>query len=102
MSNDEFGGKTIKTDSFGFSVSDSGYGIPADQQNKIFTKLFRADNVRAMDAEGTGLGLYIVKSIVEHSGGSIWFTSKEGEGTTFYVMFSMNGMLKKEGTKALS
>jgi len=48
-------------------VSDTGYGITASQQDKIFSKLFRADNVRAKDTEGTGLGLYIVKSIVDLS-----------------------------------
>ncbi len=69
-----------------FKVSDNGYGIPKNQQDKIFTKLFRADNVREKDTDGTGLGLYIVKSVVENSGGSIYFKStKEKPGTTFFV-----------------
>lgn len=67
------------------TIKDSGYGIPENQQSKIFTKLFRADNVREKDTEGTGLGLYIAKSIVDSSGGKIWFESTEQEGTTFYV-----------------
>jgi PAS domain S-box-containing protein len=69
-------------------ISDNGYGIPKNQYNKIFTKLFRADNVRDKDTDGTGLGLYIVKSIVGNSGGKIWFNSSVDEknhGTTFYV-----------------
>ena len=71
-------------------MSDTGYGIPKNQQDKIFTKLFRADNVRDKDTDGTGLGLYIVKSIVENLGGKIWFQSEdnkasENPGTTFYV-----------------
>jgi signal transduction histidine kinase len=69
-------------------ISDTGYGIPRNQQDKIFTKLFRADNVRDKDTDGTGLGLYIVKSIVENSGGKIWFKSAvggENQGSTFYV-----------------
>ena len=74
------------------SVSDTGYGIPEDQQRKIFTKLFRARNVVKKDTEGSGIGLYLVKSIVERSGGSIWFTSKEGAGTTFFVAFPAEGM----------
>lgn len=89
-------------------ISDTGYGIPKPQQDKIFTKLFRADNVREKDTEGTGLGLYIVKSIVEQSRGKIWFSSKGGSasggesgGTTFYVTLPLDGMKRKVGTKAL-
>ena len=80
-----------------FKIADTGYGIPKDQQNKIFTKLFRADNVRDKDTDGTGLGLYIVKSIVENAGGKIWFYSPDGKGTkgtTFYVTLPM-GAIKK-------
>src|SRR3989344_2349687 len=68
-----------------FKISDTGYGIPENQQYKIFTKLFRADNVIGKDTEGTGLGLYIAKSIVEQAKGKIWFESNENIGTTFYV-----------------
>lgn len=68
------------------SVADSGYGIPKNQQEKIFEKLFRADNVRKMEVEGTGLGLYIIKEVTEKIGGAIWFNSIEGKGTTFYVI----------------
>jgi len=83
-------------------VSDTGYGIPKKQQEKIFTKLFRADNVREKDTEGTGLGLYIVKSIIEHSGGKVWFESEEDKGSIFYVSLPLGGMKKKTGTKSLS
>ena len=78
-------------------ISDTGYGIPKNQQEKIFTKLFRADNVRDKDTDGTGLGLYIVKSIVENSGGKIWFKSTggtENPGTTFYVTLPLGGAEK--------
>jgi PAS domain S-box-containing protein len=67
------------------AVADTGYGIPKNQQDRIFSKLFRADNARAKEVEGTGLGLYIVKSVVEHAGGSVWFESEINKGTTFYV-----------------
>ena len=83
-------------------VTDTGYGIPKNQQDKIFTKLFRADNARDKDTGGTGLGLYIVKSIIEDSAGKIWFESEENKGTTFFVTLPLAGMKKKEGTKALS
>ena len=67
-----------------FSVKDTGVGIPKDQQGRIFTKFFRAANVMRMATEGTGLGLFITKNIIEAHGGKIWFESEEGKGTTFY------------------
>lgn len=91
-----FGGKEAIEDSFSISVGDSGIGIPTDQKDKIFTKLFRADNAKESQAEGTGLGLYILKSIVSQSGGLIWFNSEEGKGTTFFVVFPAGGMKGKE------
>ena len=84
------------------TVSDNGYGISEYQQEKVFQKLFRADNILERDTEGTGLGLYIIKSILDHSGGSIRFQSKEGEGTTFYVTIPLSGMKKREGAKTLT
>lgn len=101
-SGEDFGGKNIKEKSIAFFISDTGYGITQSQQDKIFSKLFRADNVREKDMEGTGLGLYIVKAIVDLSGGSIWFESAENIGTTFYVTLPLEGMKKKEGIKKLS
>ena len=83
------------------SVQDTGYGIPKHQQDKIFSKLFRADNVKVQDTEGTGLGLYIVKSIVDYSGGKIWFISAENKGSTFYVSIPQHGMREKQGAKHL-
>jgi PAS domain S-box-containing protein len=68
------------------SVKDTGYGIPEHQKEKLFTKLFRADNVRQLDTTGTGLGLYIIKSIIDNIGGKVSFQSKENVGTTFDVM----------------
>lgn len=80
---------------FRISVKDTGYGIPKAQQDKIFTKLFRADNVRKKDTLGTGLGLYIVKSILDAVCGKIWFESEENKGTTFFVELPMSGMKAK-------
>lgn len=72
-----------------FSVADTGYGIPAAEQKQVFIKFFRSPSVTAMVPEGTGLGLYLVKMIAERIGVTIHFTSKEQEGTTFVVTFSV-------------
>jgi PAS domain S-box-containing protein len=79
----------IKENSLLVSVSDNGCGIPIDQQYKVFTKFFRSDNARNQHTDGTGLGLYIVKSILGHIGGDVWFSSKE-EGTIFYFTIPLN------------
>ncbi|HEX6258533.1 MAG TPA: CHASE3 domain-containing protein [Candidatus Saccharimonadales bacterium] len=76
---------TAKRQSVVLSIADTGYGIPHAQQKNIFSKLFRADNVQKLGIEGTGLGLYIVKSAAEQMGGGAQFESAEGKGTTFYV-----------------
>ncbi|MFA6354354.1 MAG: ATP-binding protein, partial [Candidatus Paceibacterota bacterium] len=82
-------------------IFDTGYGIPKNQQDKIFTKLFRADNVIGKDTEGTGLGLYIAKSVVEQAGGKLWFESVENKGTTFYATLPLGEIKKKKGIKTL-
>ena len=73
-----------------FSVEDSGIGIPEDEQAKLFDRFFRASNANDARPSGTGLGLYIVHSLVELHGGRIWLESKIGEGTTFYVTFPID------------
>ncbi|OGE91756.1 MAG: hypothetical protein A3C85_03740 [Candidatus Doudnabacteria bacterium RIFCSPHIGHO2_02_FULL_48_21] len=82
-------------------VSDNGYGIPQSEQANIFTKLYRADNVKEKDTEGTGLGLYIAKSVLDRVGGMIWFESGENKGTSFYVAIPIIGMKEKKGNKKL-
>lgn len=67
-----------------FSIKDTGVGIPKDQQERIFTKFFRATNVARIDTEGSGLGLFIAKNIIEAHGGKIWFESAEEAGATFH------------------
>lgn len=79
------------------SVQDFGYGIPSDAKAKIFGKFFRASNTRKIETDGTGLGLYLAKSIVELMGGTIWFESEENKGTTFWFTHLKTGVLAKEG-----
>jgi PAS domain S-box-containing protein len=66
------------------SIKDTGVGIPKDQRGRVFAKFFRGANVIKLETEGTGLGIFIAKNIIEAHGGKIWFKSEEGKGTTFY------------------
>jgi len=66
-------------------VSDTGIGIPKSEHNRVFEKLHRAQNAVANVPDGTGLGLYLVKTLVDHIKGSVTFESEEGKGTTFFV-----------------
>ena len=66
------------------SVADTGVGIPKAEQSRVFEKFFRSHNITKLAPDGTGLGLFIVKSLVEVMGGKISFTSEEAKGTTFY------------------
>lgn len=68
-----------------FTIEDHGMGIPQEEQSRVFDKFFRAKNASVSENSGTGLGLYIVKSIIEGHGGKIKFKSQEGKGTTFYI-----------------
>lgn len=75
---------TVSDKEVRFTVADNGYGIPAAAQKNIFLKFFRAENILNKDVSGTGLGLYLIKSIAESLGGELWFESQENTGSTFY------------------
>jgi two-component system, sensor histidine kinase and response regulator len=68
-----------------WSIKDSGIGISPAAQKRLFEKFFRADNAHTVDTEGTGLGLYLVRLIVERLGGTIACESEEGRGTLFHI-----------------
>ncbi len=80
----EVGCDKSKKDEVVFYVRDHGVGIPKKQQVQVFNKFFRAENVITMHTDGTGLGLYIARAIVEAHHGRIWFESEENKGTTFF------------------
>lgn len=71
------------------SVEDSGIGIPKGQQNRVFSKFFRGANAMRTETEGSGLGLFIAKNVIEAHGGKIWFESEENKGTTFYFILPL-------------
>lgn len=75
-------------------VRDHGVGIPEHQHSQIFGRFMRADNARRAGISGTGLGLYISRGLVEQHGGRIWFESKEGKGTTFFVTLPLHSHLE--------
>ncbi len=70
-------------DSAVFEVEDTGFGIPEDQQTRLFHPFFRASNAKASGVEGTGLGLHLVKNIVERHSGKMRFHSVQGGGSVF-------------------
>lgn len=67
------------------AVKDSGVGIPLDEQERIFERFYRVEGPESRGVSGTGLGLYLVRAIVQAHGGRIWVQSELGEGATFYV-----------------
>ncbi|MCH7730628.1 PAS domain-containing protein [Patescibacteria group bacterium] len=81
-------------------VADTGMGIPKKNRGRIFSKFFRAENAVKGETEGSGLGLFVVKSYVERWGGKVNFESEEGKGTTFTISLPVNiEMAKKEAEK---
>jgi signal transduction histidine kinase len=67
------------------SVADTGMGISAEDQPKLFNRFYRTAGARSSGTGGTGLGLYVTRSLVELQGGRIWLESEVGRGSTFYV-----------------
>jgi signal transduction histidine kinase len=97
----EIGGKIMDDTYFVITVSDTGIGIPEGDKGKIFSKMFRASNVKDENGNGSGLGLYITKSILSSVKGMVWFTSQENSGSVFYVALPAKAMTKKEGRTTL-
>lgn len=92
----------IKGENIEFSIKDNGIGIPKEQKSRVFEKFFRADNALKMVPEGSGLGLSLVKMLVDSWGGKIWFESEEGDGTAFFFTIPLDGMKPKKGEVKLT
>jgi len=75
-----------------FLVKDNGMGVPKDEHSHLFTKFYRARNARQARPDGTGLGLFMAKKVVNAQGGNIVFESKEGRGSTFGFTFKKSGL----------
>jgi signal transduction histidine kinase len=72
-------------------VQDTGIGIPADAQDRLFSEFFRAKNAKDMKIPGTGLGLAIVKQIIDNAGGKIWVESQINQGASFSFLLPVSG-----------
>jgi PAS domain S-box-containing protein len=78
-------GLSVSRDQVVIAVSDTGAGIPAEHQGRLFEKFYRVRSDEDAETSGTGLGLAIVKSIVERHDGNVWVESEEGAGSTFHI-----------------
>ena len=66
-----------------FTVKDTGIGVPEEEKEQLFNKFFRATNARKQRPDGTGVGLFLAKKVIDAHDGDIIFESKEGKGSTF-------------------
>ncbi len=94
-------GVSVLDESILVVVRDDGVGIPTSDRDKIFSRMVRGSNIDDSSGTGSGLGLYITKTILEYIGGKVWFVSQEDVGSTFYAAFPTKGMKKKEGRTTL-
>ena len=74
-----------------WTITDSGIGIPKTARGRLFEKFYRADNVHTVETEGTGLGLYLVRLIIERLAGEVWCESEEGQGSAFIFTLPISG-----------
>jgi len=87
-------------DDFIYEVHDTGIGVPRTQIEHLFEKFFRADNARTARPDGTGLGIYLAKRVVEDHGGEIIFDSVEGKGSMFGFRFPLKKRSSSVATSA--
>ena len=86
-----------KGDMVEITVKDTGIGIKPEDQNKLFKPFSQVDSFSSKKFQGTGLGLSLVKQIVQLHGGYVWFRSKPGEGSIFAFTIPRNGDKDKDG-----
>jgi signal transduction histidine kinase len=83
-----------------FEVRDTGIGVPKSEQARLFTKFYRASNARKQRPDGTGVGLFLAKKVVDAHGGSIVFNSIEGKGSTFGFRLPIEKLRNTAGKQA--
>ena len=83
-----------------FEVTDNGIGVPKEQQKHLFTKFYRAENARRTRPDGTGLGLFMAKKVIEEHNGEIIFHSEEGRGSTFGFKLPKNANIRRSAVSA--
>lgn len=83
-----------------FRCVDNGIGVPDAVKPKLFAKFYRASNAQSTRPDGTGLGLYLVKRVIEDQGGSIIFESQEGKGSTFGFSMPIDNQIKVDKAAA--
>ena len=88
------GGVTVSLEKVGnyieLKVKDTGIGVPKEAQKKLFSKFFRAGNAQSVRPDGTGLGLFLAKRVIEDQGGKVLFESAEGKGSCFGFMLPLS------------
>lgn len=88
-----------KEESIECTVTDTGMGVPKQDQQHLFTKFYRAGNARKARPDGTGLGLFMAKKVIVAQEGAVIFRSKEGEGSTFGFTFPKKALMPPEKSK---
>ena len=74
---------TVEGNNAVYTVKDTGIGVPENERAQLFTKFYRASNAKKQRPDGTGVGLFLAKKIIDAHGGEIIFESTEGKGSTF-------------------
>ena len=82
-----------------FTVTDTGIGVPKNEQHHLFSKFYRAPNAKRARPDGTGLGLFMAKKVIVAQGGSVVFRSRENKGSTFGFLFSKEHLTQQAQDK---
>ena len=80
-------------------VNDTGIGVPHAERSQLFTKFYRASNAKKRRPDGTGVGLYLAKKVIDAHGGRVLFESVENKGSTFGFVLPAKKLLVKDNPK---